>query len=213
MSKFNNAILIENIKLQMKKHSENQKQLAEAIGMSQPNFNKAINQSEGKQFTLDQLYCISQHYGVTIDSLLGNKVAEEMSTASICVFIKRLIEGLFVDVINVEYTDYRYDLMYDDYTCHENSIPIPLTNEYLALVFPNREFKDKYLLDKDAYRERLNYAKIGNSDSRNKTINDFIKKFTQLYRLYLKNEIDKDILDLACERFIEQIAEDDIPFY
>ena len=46
MPKFNNAILIENIKMRMKKHGENQKQLAEAIGMSQPNFNKAINQAE-----------------------------------------------------------------------------------------------------------------------------------------------------------------------
>lgn len=72
MPKFDNDILLKNIKLQMEKSHETQKQVADAIGMSQPNFNKAINGVDSKLFTLEQIYNISQHFKISIDRLMSN---------------------------------------------------------------------------------------------------------------------------------------------
>ena len=87
MPKFDNDILIKNIKFQMLKAHETQKQVAESIGMSQPNFNKAINGVDGKLFTLEQLYNISQHFNIGIDRLMSNDTTWSLGTMDICKFL------------------------------------------------------------------------------------------------------------------------------
>lgn len=213
MSNFNNSILIQNIKLQMKKHNENQKQLADAIGMSQPNFNKAINEKDGKLFTLQQLFDISQHYGVTIDSLLGNEPVEDVSLASICSFIKELIEMSYVDVVETNYQDFTYGTEHIDYYGHDEVTTSSTTSSYPALVFPNRLFQEKYLSEWDSEKKKLEYARFGNNNSSNKTINNFIRKYLRMYHLYLKNEIDRDVLDLAYDHYLQEVIISETPFY
>ena len=213
MSNFNNSILIQNIKLQMKKHNENQKQLADAIGMSQPNFNKAINEKDGKLFTLQQLFDISQHYGVSIDSLLGNEPVEDMSLASICSFIKELIEMSYVDVVETDYQDFTYSTEHIDYYDQEEVTSSSITSSYPTLVFPNRLFQEKYLSGWDSENKKLEYARKGNMNFSNKTINNFIRKYLRMYHLYLKNEIDRDVLDLAYDHYLQEVIDSETPFY
>lgn len=204
MSNFDNSILIKNIKLQMKKRNETQKQVAEAIGMSQPNFNKAINEKGSKLFTIEQLYKISQHFGIGIDTLLGNKIAKGSSTASICSLIRRLIDTSIADVTETSYYDSKYFLTPDPFPYNVLS-STDNKNTYLALVFPNREFKDRYLSEDDAYNLRLTYARLGNEDHRNEQINTFIKKYIQIYHLYLKGDIEYNIVELAYKSYIEEV--------
>ena len=205
MPDFNNDILIKNIKLQMQKHNETQSQLAEVIGMTQSNFSKAINGVESKRFSIEQLYGISQHYGVGIDALLGNKADDNLTLVSISSFLRKLIENSIADLVELEYTDIKYKSEYDGYTDQFYVNSYADKNTYTAIVFPNTKFEPKYLSKSEADKLKQKYAKNGNRDYRNECINEFLKKYTQLYRLYRRGDLEYDVLDLACQHYIEEL--------
>ena len=205
MPDFNNDILIKNIKLQMQKHNETQSQLAEVIGMTQSNFSKAINGVESKRFSIEQLYCISQHYGVGIDALLGNKADDNLTLVSISSFLRKLIENSIADLVELEYADIKYKSEYDGYTDQFYVNSYADKNTYTAIVFPNTKFEPKYLSKSEADKLKQKYAKNGNRDYRNECINGFLKKYTQLYRLYRRGDLEYDVLELACQHYIEEL--------
>lgn len=205
MPDFNNDILIKNIKLQMQKHNETQSQLAEVIGMTQSNFSKAINGVESKRFSIEQLYGISQHYGVGIDALLGNKADDNLTLVSISSFLRKLIENSIADLVELEYTDIKYKSEYDGYTDQFYVNSYADKNTYTAIVFPNTKFEPKYLSKSEADKLKQKYAKNGNRDYRNECINEFLKKYTQLYRLYRRGDLEYDVLELACQHYIEEL--------
>ena len=72
MSELNFELLEKNIRLLLEKKRISQQQLAEIAGMTQANVSKSLNPNEKKHFTLDQVYRIAQHFGISIDSLVGN---------------------------------------------------------------------------------------------------------------------------------------------
>lgn len=205
MPDFNNDILIKNIKLQMQKHNETQSQLAEVIGMTQSNFSKAINGVESKRFSIEQLYGISQHYGVGIDALLGNRADDNLTLVSISSFLRKLIENSIADLVELEYTDIKYKSEYDGYTDQYYVNSYADKNTYTAIVFPNTKFEPKYLSKSEADKLKQKYAKNGNRDYRNECINEFLKKYTQLYRLYRRGDLEYDVLELACQHYIEEL--------
>lgn len=205
MPDFNNDILIKNIKLQMQKHNETQSQLAEVIGMTQSNFSKAINGVESKRFSIEQLYGISQHYGVGIDALLGNKADDNLTLVSISSFLRKLIENSIADLVELEYADIKYKSEYDGYTDQFYVNSYEDKNTYTAIVFPNTKFEPKYLSKSEADELKQKYAKNGNRDYRNECINEFLKKYTQLYRLYRRGDLEYDVLELACQHYIEEL--------
>ena len=205
MPDFNNDILIKNIKLQMQKHNETQSQLAEVIGMTQSNFSKAINGVESKRFSIEQLYGISQHYGVGIDALLGNKADDNLTLVSISSFLRKLIENSIADLVELEYTDIKYKSEYDGDTDQFYVNSYADKNTYTAIVFPNTKFEPKYLSKSEADKLKQKYAKNGNRDYRNECINEFLKKYTQLYRLYRRGDLEYDVLELACQHYIEEL--------
>lgn len=205
MPDFNNDILIKNIKLQMQKHNETQSQLAEVIGMTQSNFSKTINGVESKRFSIEQLYGISQHYGVGIDALLGNKADDNLTLVSISSFLRKLIENSIADLVELEYADIKYKSEYDGYTDQFYVNSYEDKNTYTAIVFPNTKFEPKYLSKSEADELKLKYAKNGNRDYRNECINEFLKKYTQLYRLYRRGDLEYDVLELACQHYIEEL--------
>lgn len=205
MPDFNNDILIKNIKLQMQKHNETQSQLAEVIGMTQSNFSKAINGVESKRFSIEQLYGISQHYGVGIDALLGNKADDNLTLVSISSFLRKLIENSIADLVELEYADIKYKSEYDGYTDQFYVNSYEDKNTYTAIVFPNTKFEPKYLSKSESDELKQKYAKNGNRDYRNECINEFLKKYTQLYRLYRRGDLEYDVLELACQHYIEEL--------
>lgn len=211
MSKFDNTILIENIKLQMKKHNESQKDVAEAIGMSQPNFNKAINQKGSKLFTLEQLYSISQHFGVGIDTLLGNEITNELSASAICSFIRQLIDNSIVDIVKVKYADTQHFLQTNEYYGQVEVVTDTTEEDYNALVFPNKMFKDRHLNPEEAYELKELFASAGNQDHRNELINEFVRKYFKMYLLCLKDDLDAKTLEVIYRNYIDEIiAEESI---
>ena len=81
MSEWKHDILVENIRALLKRHDMTQQQLAEITGMTQANVSRALNPNDKRHFTLEQVICISQHFGVPIDELVGNKVPQDAATS------------------------------------------------------------------------------------------------------------------------------------
>lgn len=173
--------------------------------MTQSNFSKAINGVESKRFSIEQLYGISQHYGVGIDALLGNKADDNLTLVSISSFLRKLIENSIADLVELEYADIKYKSEYDGYTDQFYVNSYEDKNTYTAIVFPNTKFELKYLSKSEADELKQKYAKNGNRDYRNECINEFLKKYTQLYRLYRRGDLEYDVLELACQHYIEEL--------
>ena len=75
MPQLNIFILKGNVRRLLELSSMTQQQFADIVGMSQGNVSKALNPENKKCFTIDQIFIISQYFGVSIDQLVGNDCA------------------------------------------------------------------------------------------------------------------------------------------
>ena len=100
MSKLNYDAAKRNIDTLRKNKGLTQAQLADAIGMSQPNLNKALNIKEKRFFSADQLYSIADLFNVSIDELLlrESPMSSTNSLRSIAEFIIDLLERDIIDL-------------------------------------------------------------------------------------------------------------------
>ena len=67
MSELNFTMLRMNIRNLLKKHGITQVKLASIANMTQSNVSKALSDKDPKEFTLDQMYRISHHFGISQD--------------------------------------------------------------------------------------------------------------------------------------------------
>lgn len=206
MPNFDNDILLRNIEIQRKKHNETQTQLAEAIGMSQSNFSKAINGVDGKLFTIEQLYNISQHYGVGIDQLMNNSSSYTLGTVDICKFIKTLIENneaVFVDC-ELSETVYYNSKNRPSYLMPGKSSE-SVKHKYKGLVFNiyHEDFSDCDN-DQDEIAKMSLYETVGNDSYKAKAINEFINGYIEIHKLYTGNVITESVYLAAVDGLLNK---------
>ena len=98
---FDQNILKRNIKELLKNKNITQQQLAQTIGMSQSNVSKALSEGDKKCFTVEQIYSIADHFGVSIDWMLGYELDAvlELFSADFTSFFK---EREIIDFENKE---------------------------------------------------------------------------------------------------------------
>ena len=62
--------------------------MAQSLGMSQPNFNHAIHNTDGKRFAIEQIFDIAHYFGVSIDrggsAITAKSAAEFIASAALC---------------------------------------------------------------------------------------------------------------------------------
>lgn len=90
MSDYDISIMKNNIKAIMEEKSITQTQLAEAIGISQPQISATLNSRNSNSFTITQLVDIARFLGCTTDKILGSNQNEK----------KKEIESLS-DILNI----------------------------------------------------------------------------------------------------------------
>lgn len=205
MPKFDNDILLRNIKFQMEKSHETQKQVADAIGMSQPNFNKAINGVDSKLFTLEQLYNISQHFNVSIDRLMSNDASWSLSTVDICKFLVKLIENdvaVFTDC-ELSETVYGPDPIFPEVPGDYKHVE---ENHYNGLVFNiyREEFSD-CKTDLEVQARLAEYRDAGNAYYKQTAINEFIKNYLDVFKLYKQGAFSKEIYEAAVDGLLQKV--------
>ena len=207
MLELNIKLLKDNINSLMKAKNLTQQQFADEIGMSQANLSKALNPNEKKYFTVEQLYRISQLFGISIDELIGSRAADSLylSPQYIFTFLSKLLENHCVKFKPIEieeevYQPYRSE---DGWDCdiHKEK------HKYAALYFP--DFNDPaYVSDsEDEYFENRDIFSQTGNESRFVKMNETLKKLINVYTLYSKQSIPKDAFEMILKGYIEELKD------
>lgn len=208
MSELNFGLLQENIRALLKKHDLTQSELASIAQMSQGNLSKALNPDEKKQFTLEQLYRISQHFGVSIDELVGNKAASEVKTGprAALEFITKLLCESKLRHTTVEVEEWIYD--YED--CggpHQECRSSKKTIKYPAFYFASyQRFEDfirANVSDEDIHYDFMS----GGNDSRFQCLNAILDSFLQMIKLYRETDIPDEAFQMVLNGYLEKLPE------
>lgn len=208
MSDLNFELLQENIRELLSKNGLTQSALADIAGMTQSNVSKALNPKESKQFTIDQVYRIAQHFGVSIDALVGNAAASKAETgprASLAFITKLLCESkLRYTTVNVQEWAYEYDYDLGGYQeCRGRQKNV----EYPAFYFASYQHPEDYarsnVTDEDIHYEFLS---AGN-DTKFLHLNEVLKKFLPMVKLYRETEIPDEAFQMVLSGYLEQLPE------
>ena len=208
MSELNFKLLQENIRGLLKKHDLTQSELAGIAGMSQGNFSKALNPDEKKQFTLEQLYRIAQHFGVSMDELVGNKAADNASTsprASLDFVTKLLCVGKMRST-TVTMEEWVYEPYYNSHG-YPDCRPEKKSIEYPAFYFADYQWiadfaKNEYD-EEDVHTE---FLMCGNS-TKFQQVNEIFRKLIPMIKLYRETEIPDEAFQMVLNGYLEQLPE------
>ena len=190
MAFYDSDILIRNIKQLMADNDITQEQLAEILGMSQPNVSKALSERDKKAFTLEQVVGIAKHFGTSVDMLVGNYKAKYIGTSprAIAAFIAEVLDnhvGLLRKIPSEEdiYEINPYDNPYDGASYRK------ATNEYQALYLPNY-----WPVPKDCAPDNevlTEYSQVGNG-TRMFEVNTFLQQFKEIFDIYDRHGLSEE---------------------
>lgn len=203
MANYNNDILIWNVRKLMEDNHMTQQNLANVLNMSQSNVSKALSTTDKKCFTLDQVVGIAKHFGVSVDSLLGNRNARftGVNEREIAAFIAKLLEehkGLLKkEVIEEDQYFFVDDNPHNEVT-HQRA-----QNEYYFLYFP--EYWPLPECDPVGDVE-LEYQCRGNRTYLN-DINVFLRAFKEIFEIYERRGISKDTYNMFLRDLLSQLSD------
>ena len=184
-----------------------QEDLAEIAGMSQPNVSKALSDTNKKQFNLDQLFRIAQHFGISIDELVGNTTANVAFTSqrAILTMFTRLLSGARMRTTKISvseqvYRPYREDGYWD---CEI----VQQTHEYKAFYFPNYHEVGATTSDEAEIEiEHDIFMQAGNM-SENVKLNAIFDDFLPLIRMYRKGKLPEEPFKMVLNGYLEQLSD------
>ena len=214
MSFCNTDILIQNIQFLMKANNITQEKLADILGMSQPNVSKALSLKDKKCFTLDQVVGIANHFGVSIDFLVGNRSAKSQETGprAVADFLSKVIENHDAKYTTVEIEETVYELKehYNVFSgpVYEDASPEKRIVSYPAIYFPDYwQLPDPADVDRDTLGEVEAEARQVGNESRMKPVNDFIRKFIQIFEIYDKKGVDEDAYRTVVDNYLSKLRD------
>lgn len=208
MPELNFELLQTNIRNLLKKHNITQVDLAGIAGMTQANVSKALNPKESKQFTLDQLYRISQHFGVSIDELVGNTAANKAETSprASLAFITKLLCDSKLRYTTIKVPEWVYEFEYDGGSypeCRGRQKDIDYPAFYFASYQHLEDYARSILSDEDIHFE---FVSVGNG-TQFQQLNEVLKKFLPMVKLYRETEIPDEAFQMVLNGYLEQLPE------
>lgn len=214
MSFCDQDILIQNIHSLMKANDITQEKLASILGMSQPNVSKALSLKDKKCFTLDQVVGIAAHFGVSIDSLVGNRTPKALETGprSIADFLSKILENHDANYTTVEIEESVYEpkQVYNVFRGYitDDAEEEKRINSYLAIYFPNYwQLPDPANVDRDDYEDLLSDARHGGNESGMKPVNEFLHKFIQIFEVYDKKGLDEEAYRIVVDNYLSKLPD------
>lgn len=210
MSNFDMNILIENILKLMKDKHITQQQLAEKLGMSQPNISKALSKNDKKCFTLDQVVGISRFFKVSVDQLLGNQqraAAIATSPRATAAFISELLAHEDAKIIPYEVEEEIFEI---DYSWSDGCYP-STKHEARKVVYPAiylpSYWEVPFKVTSEAEAQARDEAIQCGNDTRMLPVNDFINRFTELHTLYQKKQLSEETYRIVINELLGNLRE------
>ena len=208
MSKFNLDILKRNIKGLLKDKNMTQQQLADTIGMSQSNVSKALSEEDKKCFTVEQIYSIADHFGVSIDWILGYKTADRITTGprAIGAFLAELLSKKDAKHAPVEIHDTVYAIDYDPNDYHNCKV-LEQDNTYLAIYFPNYWDPQEFTENEEELAELYSEVTQLGNDTRNIPLNIFLHKYVSILKVFQDKQISEEAYQIVLRDYLGQLRE------
>lgn len=208
MPELNFELLQENIRALLTKHDLTQNALAEIAGMTQSNVSKALNPREPKQFTIDQVYRIAQHFGVSIDDLVGNKAADNASTSPrACLdFVTNLLCSGKMRSTTVTMEEWVYEPYYNSHG-YPDCKPEKKNVEYPAFYFADYHWISDFA--KNEYDEEEVHFEFlsGGNGTIFQQVNEIFRKLLPMIKLYRETEIPDEAFQMVLNGYLEQLAD------
>ena len=214
MSFCDTNILIKNVLFLMKDNNITQDKLAGILGMSQPNVSKALSLKDKKCFTLDQVVGIADYFGVSIDYLVGNRGPKSRETGprSVAEFLAKVIEShdATYTTVEIEETVYEPKQTYNVFVGHTYA---EATEEKRIISYPAIYFPDYWKLPdlvevgQDTFEDMLTEARQVGNDSRMKPVNDFLRKFIQIFEVYDKKGVDEEAYRTVVDNYLSKLRD------
>ena len=203
MEKFNNDILISNISTLMSNNSVTQEKMAQAIGMSQPNFNHAIHNTGGKRFTIEQIFDIAHYFGVSIDWLMGNQSGAAITPRLAADFITRAVSSGAAKFtpLTVEEENYCADEVHHPGEVYKTTV------QYWAVYFPSFWNPAEGVHTEEEYSNRLADAQVGGNQTPFWSLNAFLDKYQRFNELWKSRSMDEEDFQTLVTKHLEKIEE------
>ncbi|MCQ2414062.1 MAG: helix-turn-helix domain-containing protein [Clostridia bacterium] len=203
MQGFDNDVLLRNISMLIASNNVTQEVLAGKLGMSQPNFNRAIHNTDGKRFTIEQIFDLAHYFGVSIDWLMGNQDEDAITPKSAAKFITSAISSGVAKFtpVTVEETVYRVD----EYTYPAEKKEI--TNQYLAVYFPTYSDLDDGIQPDEDYQVRQDELMAYGNQTPFWALNAYLNKFEGFYKLLKSRSMDEEDFQTLVAKHLEKIEE------
>lgn len=208
MSDLNINILIENIKKIMKDKNISQTELAEILGMSQPNISKALKHKEGKCFTLAQVYDLSRHFNISIDELVGNvrEMDVSISPRSTAAFITKLAEAHSIEFIPYSRTEEVFKLVEDTSFSYFEYSGVNEKVIYPAIILKSY-WSPKDAPNEEAFQESLTEASQVGNETAMLPVNKYLEQFQEIFKLYEKGVLPKHIYETVIASLLSHLKE------
>lgn len=210
MRDYDNDILKANIEKLRKDKGMTQNDLADVAGVQQSRISALLGKDAGARFSIDQIYRLAQHFGVSIDFLVtGEEPKPANSTRRVCEALVSFFENYYL-----ESTDYeRTEEVHIPYTCYENGYHFPDTDEekrtfkYHALFFPHcwKLNPDREYTEEELENLESDDRYCGNELSFNISINQFLDAFIPVYRLYDAGKMPEDAYKYTVKSLLDGI--------
>lgn len=206
MSELNFELLQQNIRELISNKGITQLQLAEIAGMTQANVSKALNKNEKKQFTLDQMYRIAQHFGVSIDELVGNKAAAESLTSprNVLSLLTALICEVKMKTTTVSLEEEIYNVYCNNHGYPDCSID-KKTVSYPAFYFPDYHEVWDFTTDEHEAEEIHSEFQSGGNETKFKQLNELLKEFLPVIELYRKKSIPEEAFKMVLKGYLDKL--------
>lgn len=208
MLNYDSDILIQNIKKLMDDNNITQAKLADILGMSQSNVSKALNESDKKSFTLDQVVGIAKHFRVSIDMLVGNRHAARATTGprAAAAFLAELIANHDAKIIPYQQEEIVFEIDYDSYSNYPSCTSEKRMITYPAIFLPGYwEVPDK-AINEDTDMAISEATQIGNG-TRMQPVNDFLRHFKEIFDLYDKGGLSEETYKAVLSDMLNRLRE------
>lgn len=209
MSNFDMDILIENIETLRKNKQISQKQLADELGMSQPNISKALSKSDKKCFTLDQVAGIAKYFNTSIDKLMGldqRTQGKYITPRAIGTMLAALIENDDATIIDYQNEETIYTVSYNPH--HFEPICDHKTQKvsYPAIYFPSYWYIPDGLSQEEESELVAEMYQVGN-DTRMLPLNEFLLRFKEILGMYKNHGLSKETYETVLADLLNHLRD------
>lgn len=208
MSNWNHDVLAQNIKQLKEKHGLSQQHLADIAGMTQPNLSKALNPRDSRCFTLEQVVSFSQHFGVSIDELVGNQSPNDTATSPRAIFetLIRLLSTANMRVTTATIEEWVYEPFYDS-DGHPDCRPEKKNIEYPAFYLPDYFSIDDFSSSEPEREDTHDEFLICGNKTKHQQLNSILKDLTPIVKMYRNKVIGKEPFQMIVKGYLEQLPE------